>query len=490
MNLTSLIYILFALWVAGVYYLIPRDKRWVWLLVSSFVFYAMWGFAYSLHLLVFALIAYWAGLWIEQSPERKKKKRIRLLSVVLMVILLLLFKYFRFWVETIFPPTSIFYENGRLHDLSWLVPVGVSFFSLQAISYVIDVYRGSVKAERNFWQLTLYLVFFPKLISGPFERIGKLLPQLLQPKQIDFQTLVNSCVRIGWGLFKKVIIADRLGVLVRTIFDNPAAFKSPTVLLGVLAFGMQIYLDFSAYTDIALGTAKALGIDLTENFDRPYFAASVIDFWRRWHISLSQWLRDYIFLPLNFRARRARSAWVSAAMILLTFIVSGLWHDVEPNYLVWGLLHGVYQAFELGTQKWRDRVVEKFRIDRESRIHRVFQVLLTFGLVQFAWIFFRARSLDTAFQIISRIFTLNGFFSGNGWNFDLGLDAADFAMMLLGLIAFIVIECAGRKRSLITWVSQRALPIRWALYLLLLFTIVLFGYYPTSEAARFLYSQF
>jgi D-alanyl-lipoteichoic acid acyltransferase DltB (MBOAT superfamily) len=278
--------------------------------------------------------------------------------------------------------------------IKFIVPLGISFYTLQAISYLMDIYNNVIQPERNFGQYALYLAFFPKLISGPVERGGFLLPQIEKLKPFDYQRLIDGSTRIIWGFFKKLIIADRLGVIVNTVFDSPDNYYrySPILILAVFSFSIQVYVDFSAYCDIAIGSAKILGIDLTENFNAPYLAKSVTEFWRRWHISFTSWLRDYIFIPLNFASRRKPSKLIKYLNIIIVFLVSGIWHGANFTFIIWGLLHGIYQAIEAVTLNLRNKIVKKYSIGRSSFSHRVFQITRTFLLVTFAWIFFRAST--------------------------------------------------------------------------------------------------
>jgi len=375
-----------------------------------------------------------------------------------------------------------------------LFPVGISFYTFQVISYLLDVYSGKVEAEKNFAHYALYVSFFPQLLIGPIERYKHLKPQLLNPKPFEYQDFVDGLVRIGWGLFKKLLIADRLAVVANTVFAAPQDFGSPKLIVAIVAFSFQIYIDFSAYSDIAIGTASILGINLIENFNRPYFAKSIIDFWRRWHISLNNWLRDYIFIRLNYKHRRKkpRKLWISID-VMTTFFISGLWHGASWTFVIWGMLHGLYQIIEILTQKIRDKIVNKLNIDRSTFAHKTFQVLFTFGLVSFAWLFFKASSISEAVHILKSIITFDGISTEKAWIFkdgSLGLDSKDFWMMIHTLAILMLVEFAQRKHDLLVVLNKQPTWFRWTVYLLLFFSITVFGFYGEANAVDFVYFQF
>ena len=449
---------------------------------------------FSITLLIITLSSFLIAQKIEGAPDPKRKNRWLLTGLISMVTLLVLFKYLKYFFE---PLNSLAASTGWVWDFrgaDLFFPIGISFFSLQIISYLLDVFYGKVHAESSLGFYALYVSFFPKLLMGPIERFDHLRPQFENTKPFNYQNLIDSLVRIGWGLFKKIVIADRLAVIANTAFGSPQDFFSTHLVLAVFAFSFQVYIDFSAYCDIAIGVAKILGIDLVENFNFPYFAESVVDFWRRWHISFSTWLRDYVFLTLNIRHRRKKplQLWITFD-IMLTFLVSGLWHGENWTFLIWGAIHGLYQAFEINTQKLRDRIVQKFSIDRTTFAHKTFQVLLTFLLVTFAWIFFRANSVSDAFLILRSIFTLDGITAEKAWIFNdgiLGLDKQDMWMMINSLLVFLIVEAASRKHDLISGLNRQPLWFRWAVYLILIFSILIFGFYGDATTQEFVYFRF
>ncbi len=414
-----------------------------------------------------------------------------LLGIIANTALLFVFKYLNFFFTTVSDVLAVTGFDWSFRGMDILLPLGISFYTFQTISYILDVYNGVVSSEKNFGRYALYVSFFPKLVSGPIERAGHLLPQFYEPNPFEYQKFVDSLVRIGWGLFKKLVIADRLAVVVNTYFSEPTSFFAPQAALAVVFYSFQVYVDFSAYCDIAIGTARILGIDLVENFDRPYFAKSVTEFWRRWHISLTDWLRDYIFIPLNFATRRKRSKLYQYRNILIVFLVSGIWHGANWTFIVWGALHGLYQVFEAATKKLRNRWIKKLNIDRKSFSHKLFQVLLTFVLVAFAWVFFRANSIQDALSTVRSIVTMNGVTGMDSWDFTkLGLNSLEIGVAIHALVLFFGIEILQRKHNLINELNQQPLVFRWLVYLALIFSIIIFGFYTTYLPEDFIYFQF
>ena len=476
------------------YYLLPVKWRWFWLLLASYIFYSLADVSYSFVLLACTLMAYLAGRGIEKSDSPEYKKYWMTAGIVLNVVLLALFKYLGFLFDSVNALLAAAGLQWALRGIDLLAPLGISFYVFQALSYIWDVYDENVPAEKHLGHFALYLAFFPKLLSGPIERYKDFRPQILTPKRFDLQKLPDHLLRIGWGLLKKIIIADRLAVVVNTVFAAPQNFASPKLVLAVVAYAFQVYLDFAAYTDIAIGIAGMLGFDLTENFNRPYFATSVTDFWRRWHISLSTWLRDYIFLPLDYKHRRKkpRELWMSLHM-LVTFLISGLWHGANWTFIVWGGLHGLYQAFEMLTQKTRNKLVKRWDIDRSSFTHRAFQTLLTFALVCLGWLFFRVDSLAQAGSMLKAIFTLQGLHMSGAWALmdgSLGLDNKDLGLLGITLLGYIIVEILQGRHDLLAAFKRQPTWLRWTLYYALFFAITIFGFYGEVTGADFVYMQF
>ena len=491
MSLSSFLYLVFFFLIVLIHYLLPQRVRWVWLLIVSYLFCIYASPVFALVLLLVTAIAYVDGLLIARAGNRKVKLTVLLLGIFLAVIPLFVAKYLNFSLSIIEDAVRVLGGSVDFVGMDILLPLGISFYTFQALSYLMDIFNDVLKPERNFARFALYQAFFPKLIAGPIERGGALLPQLLDPKPFDYQRMLDGLVRIGWGFFKKLVVADRLGVIANTVFAAPGDFHSPLIALAVFAYSFQIYIDFSAYCDIAIGSAKILGIDLVENFNSPYFSRSITDFWRRWHISLTSWLRDYIFTPLNFVLRRKRARIYKYILIILVFLVSGLWHGANYTFIIWGLLHGVYQVIEAATLKMRNRFAVRFNIDRESFGHRFFEVAGTFLLVTFTWIFFRAQNIHEAGQIIKSIVTFEGITEQSAWSLSLlGLAQPDLLIMVFGLIIVVIVQVAGHKLNWISGLNAQPLPFRWLVYLSLIFAVIIFGYFGIYTAENFIYAGF
>ena len=491
MQLSTFLFLVFLTLVFLILQIFPKKLRWIWLLVASYTFCAFADYRFALVLLGVTLAAYFAGLSIARVGERKYKRLFLLTGILVSLGVLFSFKYLNFSLNILEDISKLLGVSRDLPELQWLLPLGLSFYTFQVLSYLLDVYNGVCQAERNIGKFALYLAFFPKLISGPIERADHLLPQITRPNPFEYEKFVAALLRIFWGFFKKLVIADRLAVLVGTVFGSPADYFAPQTLLAVLAFSLQIYIDFSAYCDIALGAASLLGIDLVENFNLPYLARTVTEFWRRWHISLSNWLRDYIFIPLNFATRRKKTSIWLPVNIMIVFLVSGVWHGANYTFLIWGLLHGLYQAVEAATLKWRTRLEKRYAGGGKGFMFSAFQVVLTFGLVCLAWIFFRAENIHAAGLVLKNILTLRGSLHAVAWDFSqLGLTPADFWILAAAFLIFCGFEIAGRKGSLFIRSQSWALPLRWSVYLLLIFSVILFGYFGIFKASDFIYAAF
>ena len=469
-----LFYIFFGL-VVVVNFLLPRSKRWIWWLIASYLFCIVTDIRWGVVLLVSSLVSYGCALALRNDRVLISKKRLLQVGIIINIGLLLSTKYLNFLFESVNPLFSLMSTNLQLGSVELLLPVGISFYTLQTISYMVDVYKNKIQPETNFWHYALYVAFFPKLVAGPIERASHFLPQLSRSQALTYERFINSMVRILWGMFKKNVVADRLAVVVNTVFAAPDSFYSPQILLAVLFYSFQIFIDFSAYCDIVIGLAGLLGIDLVENFNRPYLATSVADFWRRWHISFSNWLRDYIFLPLHYASRRKRSRLYLYRSILITFLVSGFWHGAAWTFVIWGMLHSLYQIIEAATQDFQRHVTHLFHINPDSVFYRGLQIVQTFLLVSFAWIFFRAESIKSALDIIYRLATLQGIKMMQAWQFDvLSLGRADLWLVLIALIFILLVDSFQEELNPFKVFRSQPLVLRWGLYLFLIFSILIF----------------
>ncbi len=392
MLFNSISFLVFFIVITTAYYLLAHRYRWMLLLAASCYFYMFFIPVYILILAGTIVIDYFAGLLIEKSNGNTRKWFL-VCSLIANVGVLAVFKYYNFLNENLNVFLHSVHYSTPLPYLSILLPIGLSFHTFQAMSYTIEVYKGKQKAEKHFGIYALYVMFYPQLVAGPIERPQNILPQLHKPVKYQESNLIAGLQMMIWGFFKKVVIADRLSVYVDSVYKTPDSFGALTCLVATIFFAIQIYCDFSGYSDIALGTAKALGISLMQNFNRPYIAKTVTEFWQRWHISLSTWFKDYVYIPLGGSRIKKMMA---LRNIFIVFILSGIWHGANWTFVIWGFIHGAIVSLErlLNVTKWKV----------PTKLIGVFQRMLTLGLVTFAWIFFRAKSLTDAQTIVASIF--------------------------------------------------------------------------------------
>lgn len=476
MLFNSLEFIAFFLVVTPLYYLLPHKFRWFHLLVASCWFYMAFVPVYILILFATIIIDYVAGILIEQAQGRKRKHYL-VISLVANIGVLFVFKYYNFFVGNINTASGL-----SIPLLTILLPVGLSFHTFQAMSYTIEVYRGNQKAETHFGIYALYVMFYPQLVAGPIERPQNILHQFHERKSFSYGNVVNGLKMIAWGMFKKVVIADRLAVYVNEVFDHHTQYEGIPVLIACVFFALQIYLDFSAYSEIALGCAKTLGFDLMVNFRSPYFARSVAEFWSRWHISLSTWFRDYLYIPLGGNRISQRRTVLNQFIV---FMVSGFWHGANWTFIFWGFLHGTYVSAE-NILRRRTRFTMPLFLKR----------LFILALITFAWIFFRATSLSQAFEMIgSSVRHIPGQIEAIISNTDLArlklLYANKESSILFLSVIFgaliLVIESRQKERSITDYFASLGRPLRYAAYLFLIYGSIVFGIF---EKNQFIYFQF
>jgi alginate O-acetyltransferase complex protein AlgI len=481
MLFNSLQFALFFPLVVLLHFALPHRFRWMWLLFASYWFYMSWEPRYIVLLVGCTLLAWGTGLLMGRSATPRARRGWLVLSLAGNLGVLFFFKYFNFANDSLTRLALALGGRNPLPAADVLLPVGISFFVFQALSYSIDIYRGRMEPERHLGLFALYKGFFPQLVAGPIERATNLLPQFKRKVVFDPEMAVSGLKLMLWGMFKKVVIADRLAVFTDAVYDNPAAHGAPDLLLATYFFAFQIFCDFSGYTDIAIGAARVLGYDLMKNFNRPYFADSVADFWRRWHISLSTWFKDYLYFPLGGN-RVAKGRW--AFNVMVVFLVSGLWHGAAWTYVIWGALHGAYLVAEDLTAGARARIAEVTGLARFPRLRKGLAVLATFHLVLFAWIFFRARTLSDAWLILKTIASGAGFGRGAA---ALGLTAPILALCL-GLIVLLETVHVLQERGVgARMLGNTPVTVRWGLYLLLLMGVL--NLRP-AEVAPFIYFQF
>ena len=474
--------IFFPLVVIG-YFLLPPRFRWAFLLGASYYFYMCWKAEYLVLIVISTLIDYVAGLRMGKTAVRSRRKKYLLLSLVANLGILFTFKYANFFSESLrvaLNQFNIFYDMP-MFDL--LLPVGISFYTFQSMSYTIDVYRGEQQPERHLGKFALYVAFFPQLVAGPIERSLRLLPQFDRVFKFDYERVVSGLRLMLWGFFKKLVIADRLAIYVNEAYNHPAEYQGLTLLLATYFFAIQIYCDFSGYSDIAIGAARVMGYDLMTNFRQPYFSKSISEFWRRWHISLSTWFRDYLYIPLGGN-RVGKQRWYFN--LFAVFVISGLWHGANWTFVVWGALHGGYLIFAIVTADWRQKLAHWSGLAKRPALHNLLRTLITFHLVLFAWIFFRANSLSEAFMIIGNMAALD-FCLESLKSLNIALGWGEL-LVAIGSILFLELAHLLQSRGKVhSWITARPAALRWSVYYLLLLAIAFFGVFNHSE---FIYFQF
>ncbi len=452
---------------------------------------------YILILAITILIDYFAGILIEKA-EGAKRKRYLIISIVSTCLVLFVFKYANFFNANFAMMAKFLHWNYPIGVLKIILPIGLSFHTFQSLSYVIEVYRGKQKAEYNFGIYSLYVMFYPQLVAGPIERPQNLIHQFYEEHYFDYNRVTDGLKLMAWGMFKKIVIADRLSVLVNQIYNDPTVYSGPYFVLATVFFAFQVYCDFSGYSDIAIGSAQVMGFKLMDNFNRPYFAKSISEFWKRWHISLSTWFRDYLYLPLSWRAGIGTWRWYFSFFI--TFLICGIWHGANWTYIFWGALHGFYLMFAMWIHSYREGLYKRIGIKSYPKLFKYYQILTTFSLVCFALIFFRAKNISEAFYIVGHLFTgwsdlartllTRGFvfvLEGKGIGLSLGLSFKGF-ILSLSLILFLefihMIQSHGSIRHMLT---EKPVWVRWSLYYCLLLGIMLFGVFGQNQ---FIYFQF
>lgn len=384
------------------YFLLPKKWSRISLLFMSAIFYLAWNYKLIVLIMFTTAVSYFCARIIEKTEKKAVKKLCLVVTLIACLGVLFFFKYYNFLAETL--GWAIKAAGGGTYDftLNLVLPVGISFYTFQTLSYVIDVYRGNITAERHFGYYALYVSFFPQLVAGPIERPENLIPQLREDHRFNRDDTREGIRMMLIGFFKKIAVADLCAAYVVPVYSDPSAANGPAVLLATVLFAFQIYGDFAGYTDIAIGCARVMGIRLMKNFDRPYTAESIKEFWARWHISLSSWFRDYLYIPLGGnRCSRARHL----LNLMTVFLVSGLWHGAAWTYVLWGFLHGMYQVVGILTKKLRAGAYAALRIDPDSKPAHIWRRAVTFALVSFAWIFFRAGSIGDLGILLGKLFT-------------------------------------------------------------------------------------
>jgi alginate O-acetyltransferase complex protein AlgI len=475
--------------VTSLYFVIPYKYRWAWLLASSGYFYMAFIPVYILILLFTIIVDYLSGILIERNTG-KKRRCLLIGSLVANISILAVFKYYNFFVDSVNNLLLAYhYQTATLQTLAIVLPIGLSFHTFQAMSYTIEVYRGNQKAERHFGIYALYVMFYPQLVAGPIERPQNLLHQFYEKHDIDYKRITDGLKLMAWGLFKKIVIADRLAILVDNVYDHPSAHHGLSFIIATVFFSFQIFCDFSGYSDMAIGMARVIGFKLMKNFNSPYHAKSVQEFWGRWHISLSTWFKDYLYIPLG-GSRVTIPRWY--LNLFIVFLISGLWHGASWTFIAWGALHGIYIISGHITAPIITRFNSLVGIKWPRWLSRFIKISTTFTLVSFAWIFFRARSIAEALHIVKSIFTethtdVYHLLHHQSSHLNLGLVGSDLWLAALSVLLLEFVHIVQQRYNIYKLVNQRPAYIRWGLYYAFLLILLFFN---VSGNKAFIYFQF
>jgi alginate O-acetyltransferase complex protein AlgI len=482
MLFNSLEYFLFLPIVAIIFFLTPLKLRWLWLLVSSYFFYMYWKPYYIFLIVGSTLIDYWAAIAIEDSSKRSKRKALLLLSIAVNLGLLFTFKYFNFFSGQAASVIQHYNSDYQTFKLDVLLPVGISFYTFQTLAYTIDVFRGYTKAERHLGKYALYVTFFPQLVAGPIERSKDLLSQFHFDYKFEYQRVVEGLRLILWGCFKKIVIADRLGLMVDKVYAQPDVYQGGVIWLASIFFLFQVYCDFSAYSDIAIGSGRILGIKLSKNFDnRVYAITSFGKFWREWHITLTSWFRDYVYFPLV--SIKPSYHWIVVAGII-TFTLNGIWHGADWTFLIWGMLNGLFIAGEEYLKPVRNNFYMTFGWQQGHRWRRFSSFIICFLLANFSIIFFRAFDINNAFALVQGSFN---FATIQLHQSIMVIGPFETAVAILMLVGMDILHVMMKGQRFDQYLGSLPKWSRWSIYLVLIHLILYLGIPPQRQ---FIYFEF
>ena len=488
MIFNSIEFLIFFSIVLALYFFVPHRFKWLYLLAASYFFYGYYKLEYLPFMVVPTLMVYFIGLKISRlNPEKSKSQRKGLLILGLFSALavLLVYKYTNFVGSSLFALAGIFSKDLTYHPLELLYPIGVSFFSFKMVSYLVDVYNENAGAEKHLGYFALYVSFFPQVLAGPIDRAVRFIPELKKKINFDVDRVVSGFQLVAYGIFKKMVIADRLAIFVNEIFASPA-HQGIHLIFAAYFYAFQIYCDFSGYSDIAIGISRILGFKSMDNFDFPYFSKSMTQFWNGWHISLSTWLRDYLFLPIAYAVMRPiktpkrfhikAETWGYVIGMFITMFLGGLWHGASWTFVIWGSLHGLYLVVGYATKKTRKKWVKKIKLNRIPRLRHLISVFITFNLVSFAWIFFRAPSFKEAVTYIKHIQLK---VPGQG--------VVHLLFNLLLVLIFILVELIYKNREKMKWLQRVPQVVKIAGFALFICLIIIFA---VDTANEFIYVRF
>lgn len=498
MLFNSIHFLLFFPAVISIYFLISEKYKYIWLLVSSYFFYMCWNVKYAALLFFSTFVTYMSGYFLQKiksSAIGEKQKRLKMNlcvagSFFLNLSILFLFKYFYFALENINRVFSQLHMTVLTPSFDIILPVGISFYTFQALSYTMDVYRGDVDAEQNFLKYALFVSFFPQLVAGPIERSKNLLKQIHEPHKFHYVQFCDGVYLMIWGYFLKLVLADRIAIVVDTVYDDHTQYGGMYLIVATVLFAFQIYCDFAGYSTIAMGAAKIMGFHLMENFNAPYFSQSVSEFWRRWHISLSSWFKDYLYFPLGGNRSGKRRKYLN---LMIVFSVSGLWHGASWTFVIWGMLNAIFQILGNELKGARQKFADFFSLQTASYSAKLAKALFTFVLIDFTWIFFRAKSIRQAFEIIKSMLNVhNPWILFDNSLFSLGIGQKGFRVMMWGLFILLAADLCKYKNIRVREVIQaQDFWFRCIVIVVSVWFIIAVGVWgPGYREAGFIYFQF
>lgn len=498
MLFNSMEFLIFFPIVLFTYFVIPNKIKHLWLLLASYYFYMCWNAKYAVLLLASTAITYMSGLVMDkikgmdmvQQKQTYYKKWVVAICFILNLGILFYFKYINFAITLLTGVFEKIHIQLNIPTFDILLPVGISFYIFQALSYTMDVYRDEIYAEKDFFRYALFVSFFPQLVAGPIERSKNLLKQLAVPHKFCFENAREGLLLMLWGFFLKIVLADRIAIFVDTVYGNYQILSGYFLIVATMLFAVQIYCDFAGYSTIAIGAAKILDINLMENFDAPYLSTSVAEFWRKWHISLTSWFKDYLYIPLGGSRKGKVRKYINK---MLVFLISGLWHGASLSFVIWGGLNGLYQVIGEILMPVRDKLVKVLHLHRDSLAHKLVHVIGTFVLVDFSWIFFRASRFTEAIEIIRSMITVqNPWILFDGSIYKCGLDVRNFWLMMIciGILLFADF-CKCRRIVIREVILKQDYWFRWIFVAVEISAILTFGIWGTGyDAANFIYFQF
>ena len=457
------------------------QARNIFLIIASYFFYGWWDWRFLLLITISSLTDFLLGQLIYKSAKPRTRKAFLILSLLINLGSLCYFKYSNFFIASFIDAFSLFGRDIEVNTLNIILPVGISFYTFQTLSYTIDIYRRQLIPTKNPFAFFAFVSFFPQLVAGPIERASHLLPQFEKVYSYNYSRIRDGLLLAGWGLFKKMVIADRLALLVNEVYNSPSDYTGMDFSLATLFFTFQIYCDFSGYSDIAIGLSRTMGFDLMKNFRSPYFSSSLTEFWRRWHISLSTWFRDYVYIPLGGSRKGPSRTYIN---LFLVFVISGLWHGAGLNYIIWGAIHGLFIVSE--------KALSLVKFSKSYKVGNIllvitkcFRIGFTFFVVLIAWVFFRASNLDESLIVLEGIFS---FSHGNAID-TLGMSLMNVNLSFSLILMLLTIEYLNTKINLKKLVLGWPMVPRWSIYIIIIISIIVLGVYG-GESPEFIYFQF